>query len=441
MTLRNHCWKNLTFDTKQVRLLACALLVLALLATMIGPSKVHAQDFADQANSEIFTANYKLQDVYSNVLMKYWNNISSETQGVASNDTNLAMSYLQSARQLLSPGFYNWSLQEACQSLYMAGQCEFRVYFDMAGLEIEKANETISNIPWYLGKPWYAMDILQNATAEYEAQNSSNFIDMPYSDNVTILANLVSYQVYNSIEEQAIPKLFSNSDSAYALASKAENLAVAYKNDQNGSFWTLFSIGVILPSVILFLIGLAVGILKGETVRRRFHAWRAKRGRTFVSFANLSERERDFALKVVETSGAMVMALFTIGAVTGAVLQQVRYVYQFIGYNFEFALPFICAAVLGIFNLYVDQRRNFPDLFDFTTALFTSGWVGFILWLFGLATQYQSLSQNLYYIIPPSYMLFTLIVSFAISFFFLSLLRRGRKMPTKYLSLSSKTDE
>lgn len=421
-------------------MLVYVLLAIALLVTIIEPSKVRADDVAERANGEISNAEYELQIVNSNALMKYWNNISADAQRDASNDSSLALTDLQNARIYLSAGFYNLSLQETCRSLFLAGQCEYQVYRSMASLKIEEANKTLSNIPWYLGKPWYAIDILQNATAEFKAQNTSSFTEMPYSDNVTILADLVQNYVYQTIEEQAIPKLFSNPNSAYNLASKSENLAIAYRDEQNGSFWTLFSIGVIFPSIVFFLIGLVLGIQKGENIIRRLRAWRVKRGRTVVPLEKLSKRERDFGLRIVDASGLMVTALFTIGAITGAVMQQVRYVYQFIGYNFEFALPFICSAVIGIFNLYVDQRRRFPDLFDLTIAFFTSGWVGFVLWLLGLTSQYASLSQNLYYIIPPSYMLFTLTVSFAVSLCLVYLLRRGRKRSTKYLSFSSLTD-
>lgn len=432
--------RTLRPKTKPVLLLACTLLLLVMSALLIQPLRVYATDTEEQARNEINTSEYKMGGS-SSTLTAYWNNITADTQKGATEDINLALSRLHDAKTSLQTGEYNSSLREASRSLFLAVRAEYRVYLNMTNMKIEEANETISHIPWYLGKPWHAIDLLQNATVAYQQQEILDyFTHEPYNEDPSLLLEEVHYIVFTRIEGQAIPNLFSNKQSAYNLAAESENLAVAYRDEQSGIFGTFCLIGAIGFAIALST-GLVLGIHAGPTLRHRFSTWRTGSRRAFTPLERMSTNDRSFSLVIVEASGIIVTALFTLGALTGAVMQQVKYVYQFIGYMFAYALPFIFSAVMGICALYLDQRRRrFPDLFDLTVTFFISGWFSFAF-LLGLATQYESAPPNLYFIVPFSYMVATFVISFVLSLAFVAILRKiNRKLSTKYLSLSSLTE-
>ena len=184
-----------------------------------------------------------------------------------------------------------------------------------------------------------------------------------------------------------------------------------------------------------------LGVYRGSSIRYRISEWRKKRGKTHMPIERLSGTEQRYCTIIIETSGVLITALLTLGALTGAVMQQVKYVYIFIGYMFEYALPFIFSAISGVITLYAGKKRGrFPDLFDATVAFFITGWLSFS-WLFGLAKDYESLAPGWYYILPLPGLVFRFVVLLVASFLIVYILKKKvRSRSGKYLSLSPTSD-
>lgn len=413
--------------------LICFLLVAIVFGIAFLPVKVLATDSESLARSEITAAEWQIQQA-SSIIDDFWQNITDCTQREAEKDINLALARLREAKSYLQEGNYNMSLRQACSSLFLAARSKYRVYLNMTNLRIQKANETIQSIPWHLGKPSYAIDILQNATKIYRDQEILSYFESDlYAEDVFQQYESTQYVVYTRMEE-AIKELFLNSQSAYNLAAKAEGLGILYQNEQNQIFFSI-SLTVAACLGLSFVAGIVLGVYSGPRFRRRISNWRKKRRAINIPFEYLSDTERRYCVIIIETSGVLVTAILTLGAITGAVMQQVKFVYTFIGYMFEYALPFILSAILGIATLYIDKKRGkFPDLFDSTVALFISGWFG-LSWLFGLAKDYESLAPGWYYILPLSGLLFRFGTSLVISFVIVYLLKKRMRRKGKYLSL------
>ena len=217
------------------------LLLLAIWGFVFRLVEVYATDWETLARNEINSAEWQIREA-SDVLEEFWSNVTDDTRREASKDINLALDRLRDAKSRLQTGEYNMSLREACNSLFLAARSKYRIYLNMTNLRIEKANETIRDIPWYLGKPWYAIDVLQNATKIYKDQEISHYFEhLPYAEDVLQQYESTQYIVFNRMEE-ARKELFSNEYSAYNLATKAENLAILYQNEQCEVFWQIFAV-------------------------------------------------------------------------------------------------------------------------------------------------------------------------------------------------------
>lgn len=410
--------------SKVLKISIFLLLLLAICGAMFQPVEVYAEDLESLARNTIASAKWKIQEA-SDALEKFWNNVTDDTRREANKDINLARDRLRDAEWRLQEEEYNMSLREACSSLFLGARSKYRIYLNMTNLRIEKANETIRNIPWYLGKPWYAIDVLENATRIYKDHEVPGYFEHElYAEDAFELHEMTQYVVFTRME-QAIRELFLDDHSAYNIAAKAENLAILYQNEQNKVFWQIIQM-VAVCLALSFLVGLILGVYHGPRIRRRISKWRKKRKKPSPLIEHLSENEQRYCLIIVETSGVLVTALLTLGALVGAVMQQVKYVYMFIGYMFEYTFPFIFSALLGIVTLYTGaKRRRFPDLFDITIALFMSGWFSFV-WLFGLAKEYESLRPGWYYILPLPGLLFRFVVSLLVASIIVYIMKKKR---------------
>jgi len=138
----------------------------------------------------------------------------------------------------------------------------------------------------------------------------------------------------------------------------------------------------------------------------------------------LSEKEQKYCLIIIETSILLITALLTLGALIGAVLQQVSYVYIFIGYMFEYSILFIGSALLGVIALYMGTKstRTF-NIIDIASIFFISGLFSFG-WLFWLAKNYETITQGWHYIMSFEGLLWRLGVSLLLAFLVVSIIKK-----------------
>ena len=407
--------------TKLLKISIFSLLFLTIWGSIFQSFDVYALDWENLARNTIGSAERKIQET-SDVLVRFWDNMTDDTRRKVNEDINSAYDRLDDAEWWLQQGDYNTSLRDASTSLFLGARSKYRIYLNMTKLRIEETNETIQNVPWYLGKPWYAIDVLQNATEIYEEQEIPSYLGGSlYAEDVYQQYEMTQYVVTRI--EQIIRKLFSDDDSVYNMAVKAENLAMQYQNEQNKVFSQIFLM-VVVSLALSFAVGLILGVFSGPRIRHRVSKWRMKLKKPHVSFEQLSKTEQRYCIIIVETSGVIVTALLTLGALIGAVMQEVKYVYVFIGYMFEYALPFVFSALLGIITLYSGAKsRGFFDLYGITVAVFLSGWMSFS-WLFVLARAYESIAPGWYYPIDPRSIIFRFAITLAVSFFIVLLLKK-----------------
>jgi len=372
------------------------------------------------AKNQISNADFKIKEAH-NSLQEFWNNVTDFTRRKVVEDLSKAQEYLRDARWEFQAENYNSSLRQACNSLFYAARAEYRIYLNMTYLSLQEANETIQRIPWYLGKPWYAMDVLENATKIHDKNAIYDYFERDlYHPDVYQQYESTNYVVYQRMDN-AIEELFSGEYSAYNLAIKAKGLAIGYQVEQQRIFTPIFMI-VVVCLLLSFGLGLVLGVYRGHRVRKRISEWWSRRKeRPQPTEEELSENERKYCLLIVEASGALVTALITIGAMVGAVLQYVKYVYMFIGYMLGFALPFVVSGILGFLTLLrgTKSQKTLLSSYKWTVCLFIAGWINFIFLLF-LSRAYEEIIPGWYYALTIESILIQFSLSILISWLLVS---------------------
>jgi len=252
-----------------------SLVAILLTCILIGilASEVNASTEYDRVKHLLSVANQEMGTALE-TFRTFQGNIGSEARDSILEDIQSARVSHNDALLELSNGNINSSLLLAANSLFMASRSQYRIYLEIVQLKISEANATIMAVPWYLGKPQYAIEVLNNASTIY--LNSLGFFDY-YRDKARVdpfdperAENAAdAAESFMTSKNEAIRKLYTNDNSAFRLATKAENLAREYGEEENVVVTRILQISGLV--VVAFLItGFAIGTRYGNRVMNYF---------------------------------------------------------------------------------------------------------------------------------------------------------------------------
>ncbi len=189
-------------------------------------------------------------------------NLTQDELSPSRKDLKESSDYLNRARRYLNDGLYNRSITESSLATLEVTRAEYRAYLSLVNRSLISANSTIQSVPFYLGIPQYARDILVNATEGYQKLFYSGCLNNNprFAGNELPPVEMEWLNFCVDTMRQATTPLTFGPSSILALALLAEDRANEYEATNLNIFYRSVYTWWIPTTVLVFLLGLLIGV-------------------------------------------------------------------------------------------------------------------------------------------------------------------------------------